>query len=127
MTVSDRKLDQLRLGELDPEDEREVLAALEEAGELHRLDALIGAGARRRESLDLPEVDAELTTDGDEDATVVPPPAPEERLERLPLGQLSRGRYQPRRDIQPGSACTASRASSQALSPPPTTMTSMSR
>ena len=65
------------------------------------LDALIGAGARRRESLDLPEVDAELTTDGDEDATVVPPPAPEERLERLPLGQLSRGRYQPRRDIQP--------------------------
>ncbi|MBY5939373.1 ParB/RepB/Spo0J family partition protein [Halomonas sp. DP5N14-9] len=65
------------------------------------LDALIGAGARRRESLDLPEVDAELTTDGDEDAPVVPPPAPEERLERLPLGQLSRGRYQPRRDIQP--------------------------
>lgn len=24
-----------------------------------------------------------------------------ERLERLPLGQLMRGKYQPRRDIQP--------------------------
>ncbi|MDR5866534.1 ParB/RepB/Spo0J family partition protein [Halomonas koreensis] len=63
------------------------------------LDALIGAGARRRESLDLPELD------GDPEAPEVngaaPAPCPEERLERLPLGQLSRGRYQPRRDIQP--------------------------
>ncbi|QFU03392.1 putative chromosome-partitioning protein ParB [Halomonas sp. THAF5a] len=61
------------------------------------LDALIGANARRRESLDLPEVEIE------EGAEPAAPPAaePEERLERLPLGQLSRGRYQPRRDIQP--------------------------
>ena len=61
------------------------------------LDALIGANARRRESLDLPEVEIE---EG------VEPAAPRvaeaaERLERLPLGQLSRGKYQPRRDIQP--------------------------
>ncbi|WP_290784503.1 ParB/RepB/Spo0J family partition protein [Halomonas sp.] len=61
------------------------------------LDALIGAGARRRESLDLPEVGIEL-----EDAA--PPaaaPDAEDRLERLPLSQLVRGKYQPRRDIQP--------------------------
>ncbi|MDN3522853.1 ParB/RepB/Spo0J family partition protein [Halomonas ramblicola] len=60
------------------------------------LDALIGAGARRRESLDLPD----LGVDADEAA---PATAPEsgDRLERLPLGQLTRGKYQPRRDIQP--------------------------
>ncbi|WP_108446433.1 ParB/RepB/Spo0J family partition protein [Halomonas denitrificans] len=61
------------------------------------LDALIGANARRRESLDLPEVEI------GEDAEPAAPRAaePDERLERLPLGQLSRGKYQPRRDIQP--------------------------
>lgn len=61
------------------------------------LDALIGAGARRRESLDLPEV-------GIEAEDVAPPvatPYAEDRLERLPLSQLVRGKYQPRRDIQP--------------------------
>ncbi|MDZ7851493.1 MAG: ParB/RepB/Spo0J family partition protein [Halomonas sp.] len=61
------------------------------------LDALIGANARRHESLDLPEVDTS-------EATPVADPSDkpaEERLERLPLGQLSRGKYQPRRDIQP--------------------------
>ncbi|WP_111415191.1 ParB/RepB/Spo0J family partition protein [Billgrantia lactosivorans] len=65
------------------------------------LDALIGAGARRRENLELPEVEARL----DENETSAPAegaaPAAEERLERLPLVQLSRGKYQPRRDIQP--------------------------
>ncbi|MBB3141735.1 ParB/RepB/Spo0J family partition protein [Halomonas sp. THAF12] len=63
------------------------------------LDALIGAGARRRESLDLPggEAPPESELNGAESL----PPAADERLERLPLGQLSRGRYQPRRDIQP--------------------------
>ncbi|MBN8412787.1 ParB/RepB/Spo0J family partition protein [Halomonas denitrificans] len=65
------------------------------------LDALIGAGARRRESLDLPEVDAELMEAEDGGADAVAPAMAEERLERLPLGQLSRGKYQPRRDIQP--------------------------
>ncbi|MEQ6887107.1 ParB/RepB/Spo0J family partition protein [Halomonas sp. CS7] len=61
------------------------------------LDALIGANARRRESLDLPEVDIEKGVE-----SIAPQAAaPEERLERLPLGQLSRGKYQPRRDIQP--------------------------
>ncbi|MBB3190065.1 ParB/RepB/Spo0J family partition protein [Halomonas cerina] len=64
------------------------------------LDALIGAGARRRESLDLPEVDADLG-EADTPPPAIAPPTPVERLERLPLGQLSRGRFQPRRDIQP--------------------------
>lgn len=63
------------------------------------LDALIGAGARRRDSLELtasgkPTALAD-TTPGITEAT------PEDRLERLPLGQLTRGKYQPRRDIQP--------------------------
>ncbi|MFC3283894.1 ParB/RepB/Spo0J family partition protein [Litchfieldella rifensis] len=65
------------------------------------LDALIGAGARRRETL---EGDAEtslLAVDGSVDLTPELTPEPGERLERLPLGQLSRGKYQPRRDIQP--------------------------
>jgi len=68
------------------------------------LDALIGAGARRRESLDLPGVDAqfdEASLDEGGEAQTPPTAVAEERLERLPLGQLSRGRYQPRRDIQP--------------------------
>ncbi|WP_104203125.1 ParB/RepB/Spo0J family partition protein [Billgrantia saliphila] len=62
------------------------------------LDALIGAGARRRENLELPEVEIPPAEDGE---TAVAPAAAEERLERLPLGQLCRGKYQPRRDIQP--------------------------
>ncbi|MCL5424381.1 MAG: ParB/RepB/Spo0J family partition protein, partial [Gammaproteobacteria bacterium] len=64
------------------------------------LDALIGAGARRRDSLELAGsgtplelADATLSAAVDETA--------EDRLERLPLGQLTRGKYQPRRDIQP--------------------------
>ncbi|MBS9403350.1 ParB/RepB/Spo0J family partition protein [Halomonas sp. TRM85114] len=62
------------------------------------LDALIGANARRRESLDLPEFNPAIASDDREpDAS----PVAEERLERLPLGQLTRGKYQPRRDIQP--------------------------
>src|SRR5690554_361597 len=63
------------------------------------LDALIGGNARRRESLDLPEVEL---ADGEAAASnPASEPEPAERLERLPLGQLSRGKYQPRRDIQP--------------------------
>ncbi|SFH57876.1 ParB/RepB/Spo0J family partition protein [Modicisalibacter xianhensis] len=61
------------------------------------LDALIGAGARRRELLD---------TDGQLDSVPLDvgesvAEEPRERLVRLPLGQLSRGKYQPRREIQP--------------------------
>ncbi|MFQ3788665.1 ParB/RepB/Spo0J family partition protein [Halomonas sp. A29] len=63
------------------------------------LDALIGAGARRRENLELPEGEA-LIGETSEPAEASPAAA-EERLERLPLGQLCRGKYQPRRDIQP--------------------------
>lgn len=61
------------------------------------LDALIGAGARRRELLD-----ADGTLDSvalADDASVVEDT--NERLVRLPLGQLTRGKYQPRREIQP--------------------------
>ncbi|MCE8004826.1 ParB/RepB/Spo0J family partition protein [Billgrantia ethanolica] len=61
------------------------------------LDALIGAGARRRENLELPEGQA-LPDAASEPAVVA---EIEERLERLPLSQLTRGKYQPRRDIQP--------------------------
>lgn len=64
------------------------------------LDALIGAGARRRDSLELAGSDAPLAPTpaipGDASGEAV-----EDRLERLPLGQLTRGKYQPRRDIQP--------------------------
>lgn len=61
------------------------------------LDALIGAGARRRELLDVDgQVDATLPLEADD----VDPQA-REQLMRLPLGQLSRGKYQPRREIQP--------------------------
>src|SRR5690554_460851 len=62
------------------------------------LDALIGAGARRRENPELTDTQSPLMTDESGEAPVA---AAEERLERLPLGQLTRGKYQPRRDIQP--------------------------
>ncbi len=64
------------------------------------LDALIGAGARRRDSLDitggvtLDSADSPLLPDAQTEVVA-------DRLERLPLGQLTRGKYQPRRDIQP--------------------------
>lgn len=67
------------------------------------LDALIGAGARRRDRLDQPD-SAEQVLDARADADGAGAPEPlvfEDRLAYLPLGQLSRGRYQPRRDIQP--------------------------
>ncbi|SDL53096.1 chromosome segregation DNA-binding protein [Modicisalibacter muralis] len=61
------------------------------------LDALIGAGARRREMLDVDgQVDVTLSAEDegvDRQAS--------ERLVRLSLGQLARGKFQPRRDIQP--------------------------
>src|SRR5690554_3541746 len=62
------------------------------------LDALIGAGARRRENPELTDRQSPLMTDESGEAPVA---AAEERLERLPLSQLTRGKYQPRRDIQP--------------------------
>ncbi|MGO3769370.1 MAG: ParB N-terminal domain-containing protein, partial [Vreelandella alkaliphila] len=65
------------------------------------LDALIGAGARRRDSLDLT---GGVTLDSADTSLLPAAPTEEaaaERLERLPLGQLTRGKYQPRRDIQP--------------------------
>ncbi|WP_252107848.1 MULTISPECIES: ParB/RepB/Spo0J family partition protein [unclassified Halomonas] len=64
------------------------------------LDALIGAGARRRDSLDLTSEETFESVDTAPSSVVVEA-ADSERLERLPLGQLSRGKYQPRRDIQP--------------------------
>ncbi|GAA5177640.1 MULTISPECIES: ParB/RepB/Spo0J family partition protein [Halomonadaceae] len=61
------------------------------------LDALIGANARRRDLLD-----TDVQIDGPLESREEPPSANgEERLARLPLGQLSRGKYQPRREIQP--------------------------
>ncbi|OJA06192.1 ParB/RepB/Spo0J family partition protein [Halomonas sp. QHL1] len=64
------------------------------------LDALIGAGARRRDSLELAGSGTPLElTDAARSAAVSD--VAEDRLERLPLGQLTRGKYQPRRDIQP--------------------------
>nr|WP_298411490.1 ParB/RepB/Spo0J family partition protein [uncultured Halomonas sp.] len=61
------------------------------------LDALIGANARRRDLLDAdgqldPSQGVEQALDASEQ---------NERLLRLPLGQLIRGKYQPRREIQP--------------------------
>ncbi|KHJ51341.1 chromosome partitioning protein ParB [Vreelandella venusta] len=68
------------------------------------LDALIGAGARRRDSLDLISSASQgteaLLPEG-ASAEAAQDDAHAERLERLPLGQLTRGKYQPRRDIQP--------------------------
>ncbi|MBL1270378.1 MAG: ParB/RepB/Spo0J family partition protein [Halomonas sp.] len=64
------------------------------------LDALIGAGARRRDSLELAGSGTPLElSDAARSATA--DDVSEDRLERLPLGQLTRGKYQPRRDIQP--------------------------
>ncbi|MBF8223601.1 ParB/RepB/Spo0J family partition protein [Halomonas sp. 328] len=62
------------------------------------LDALIGAGARRRELLEESAESMELNGAEHEPELDA---AAGERLERLPLGQLTRGKYQPRRDIQP--------------------------
>lgn len=62
------------------------------------LDALIGAGARRRDTLELA---GNPTEPAASQAQAAAASEPEERLERLPLGQLTRGKYQPRRDIQP--------------------------
>ncbi|SHE73217.1 chromosome segregation DNA-binding protein [Modicisalibacter ilicicola DSM 19980] len=64
------------------------------------LDALIGANARRRELL---EVDGQIDTPLSVEEALDAPDStePSERLMRLPLGQLSRGKYQPRREIQP--------------------------
>lgn len=64
------------------------------------LDALIGAGARRRDSLELAGSGAPLK-DTDVTLASASDQVTEDRLERLPLGQLTRGKYQPRRDIQP--------------------------
>ncbi|WNL38968.1 ParB/RepB/Spo0J family partition protein [Halomonas sp. PAMB 3232] len=64
------------------------------------LDALIGAGARRRDSLELTSEETFESVDTAPSSVVVEA-TDNERLERLPLGQLSRGKYQPRRDIQP--------------------------
>ena len=64
------------------------------------LDALIGAGARERDGVELTDDAASVAIDGAalpaDDAK-----ADIERLERLPLGQLARGKYQPRRDFHP--------------------------
>ncbi|AJY48537.1 MULTISPECIES: ParB/RepB/Spo0J family partition protein [Halomonadaceae] len=64
------------------------------------LDALIGAGARRRDSLELAGSGTPLEL-SDAARSAVASDVAEDRLERLPLGQLTRGKYQPRRDIQP--------------------------
>ena len=64
------------------------------------LDALIGASARRRDSLELTGGSALEAHDDVTSVAAATEVAPE-RLERLPLGQLTRGKYQPRRDIQP--------------------------
>ncbi|WP_110649693.1 ParB/RepB/Spo0J family partition protein [Salinicola peritrichatus] len=64
------------------------------------LDALIGSSARRRDSLS-----QETHAAADESPTPAQAPPTSggggERLEHLPLRQLTRGKYQPRRDIQP--------------------------
>ncbi|WP_386081333.1 ParB/RepB/Spo0J family partition protein [Vreelandella sp. F11] len=64
------------------------------------LDALIGAGARRRDSLELAGNGTPLEL-SDAARSAAASDVAEDRLERLPLGQLTRGKYQPRRDIQP--------------------------
>ncbi len=64
------------------------------------LDALIGAGARRRDSLELAGSGTPLEL-SDAARSAAAEDVTEDRLERLPLGQLTRGKYQPRRDIQP--------------------------
>ncbi|RKR07252.1 chromosome segregation DNA-binding protein [Kushneria sinocarnis] len=65
------------------------------------LDALIGAGATARQRSS-GEVAIDPAEEGGEGALHEAPELEAgERLERLPLSRLSRGRYQPRRDIQP--------------------------
>ncbi|WP_280539853.1 ParB/RepB/Spo0J family partition protein [Chromohalobacter sp. 11-W] len=64
------------------------------------LDALIGAGARQRDTLGDDAIDGDVLL---EPAQAPAASEEQERLMRLPLGQLSRGKYQPRRDIQPES------------------------
>ncbi|WP_277810350.1 ParB/RepB/Spo0J family partition protein [Chromohalobacter canadensis] len=64
------------------------------------LDALIGAGARQRDTLGDDAIDGDVVL---EPAQAPAADEEQERLMRLPLGQLSRGKYQPRRDIQPES------------------------
>jgi|TARA_R110000851_G_scaffold42789_5_gene106233 ParB family chromosome partitioning protein len=64
------------------------------------LDALIGAGARRRDSLELAGSGSSMDLASEAKNSAAEDTA-EDRLERLPLGQLTRGKYQPRRDIQP--------------------------
>ncbi len=64
------------------------------------LDALIGAGARRRDNLELAGSGTPLEL-SDAARSAAADDVSEDRLERLPLGQLTRGKYQPRRDIQP--------------------------
>ncbi|MFC0267103.1 ParB/RepB/Spo0J family partition protein [Kushneria aurantia] len=60
------------------------------------LDALIGANARQRSQVPLDD-------DGEQGAAVPADASPlidsRERLERLPLAELTRGRYQPRREM----------------------------
>ena len=60
------------------------------------LDALIGAGARQRSQTQDPN-------GGSTEVAVTASPLIDsrERLERLPLAELMRGRYQPRREMQP--------------------------
>lgn len=60
------------------------------------LDALIGAGARQRSQTQDPN-------GGSTEVAVTASPLIDsrERLERLPLAELTRGRYQPRREMQP--------------------------
>ncbi|OHV08888.1 ParB/RepB/Spo0J family partition protein [Kushneria phosphatilytica] len=65
------------------------------------LDALIGAGANARQRSS-GEVTLDVSGEAHEDASIEAPELEAgERLERIPLSRLVRGRYQPRRDIQP--------------------------
>ncbi|WP_106476803.1 ParB/RepB/Spo0J family partition protein [Phytohalomonas tamaricis] len=67
------------------------------------LDALIGAGAKQRTVAPV-AIEDKATSTRDSSADVSIPDAPGfggEVLMRLPLGQMTRGKYQPRRDIQP--------------------------
>lgn len=60
------------------------------------LDALIGAGARQRSQTQNPD-----GSSAEAAVTASPLIDSRERLERLPLAELTRGRYQPRREMQP--------------------------
>lgn len=61
------------------------------------LDALIGAGARQRSQVQTAS-DEEIELP--DEITASPLIDSRERLERLPLAELTRGRYQPRREMQ---------------------------